>query len=144
MKKDLDGTGGNFEIAPQQVVVFPDGRELPLSSGPPVQYFLDNTVPGLSKSALKPRSRSQGHVPPPDVTLTIDLQMACEKAAGLSTETQSILVGYCDRVPEFMSLNENRTVDNWRLLHSLTHPVQWNEMHGVAWPRGVSEFDTRL
>ena len=65
--------GGSFTIEPQQVVVFPDGTEQPLSSGPPVQYFPDNTVPGRSRSALKPRSRSQGHAPRGDGTLTFDL-----------------------------------------------------------------------
>ena len=108
------------------------------------KYFPDNTVPGRSKSALKPRSRSQGHVPHADGTLTIDLQMSCEKAAGLLTGTQNILIGYCDKVPDLLSINGNRTLDNWGLLHCSPHPVQWNQMHGVAWPRGVSEFDARF
>ena len=79
---------GNFTIEPQQVVVFPDGTEQPLSSGPPVQYFPDETVLGRSRSALKQRSRSQGHEPRSDGTLPIELQMACDRAANLLAETR--------------------------------------------------------
>ena len=133
--------GGHFSIEPRQVAVFPDGTERPLASRPAVRYHLDGTVQKRSKSALKPRARSHGPEPHREGSATIRLEFAYDQARSILESVQGIIKKYCYAVPGLVSLNENRTEANWHLLHNLGHPVQWNALEGVAWPRGMPEFD---